>query len=426
MKKRVVLYAIYCCTIIFVIAAFLVFRFTNKNDDEETSRAEYILLNTPREITITTNKEIKLLNGFISVEPANAMELITYSISASATTNVDNIDFNYSEKSFVARKTGYYYITFAVPKNAYSNLTDTLKIHAIADTKQDFSLKTNQITIGQSVEFNEIFNQNSVFEYSVELENDNLTFSNNRFYANKEGVTKVFIIITRDYVRYTNEYEIHVEKDFSKPQIPEDKGDETGKDENQEGEGNQGGEQSGETGDNQGETGDGGDSGGEGDNNEDEDNPNSGDQSGESSGGNTEEGEGNEGDSGESSGGQEQNPDKGNEGDNEGKGEQTGGESEQKPQEKYEIVIKSESFNKNSKLYIINYEVLLNSNEYIFQKLTVTISNPSIAVLYNSNPPFIRLKILKSGTFTLTLTLMDNPEVSINLEISVVLENEKT
>ncbi len=421
MKKRAVLYTIYCCIVIIVLASFLVFKL-NKNDDVElASRAKSITLNTPRELTITTNKKIKLLDGFISIEPANAIDLLTYSITASATTSTDYFDFDFKNKTFSARKTGYYYIKFEVPKNAYSNLNDTLKIHAVADSKQDFTLKTNQILVGKTARFEDIFNQNSVFKYTVELENDNLSYSDNCFYANKEGVTKVSITINRnDYVSYVNEYEIYVEKDVSAPQNPEDDDNPSEKDKNpdeelnpDEGKGGgqednkqedqSGGEQSGEDNENQGNT------GGEGS-----------ESSGSQTGGAENEG----GDSGDA----EKDKDENNKDDDiedSGKDDNTGNQ-EQKPQEKYEIHVKEMDFNEFTSYYTVEFEVMLGKTEYVNQNIMANVSDNTIAQISSYNPPFVRLKILKSGTFTLTLTLEDNPEISISVEISVVLENEKT
>lgn len=342
MKKRAVLYTIYCCIVIIVLASFLVFKLNKDEDSEPPTRAKSILINTPREITVSTNKQIKLLDGFISVEPANAIELLTYSVSASATTSVENFVFDFENKTFLAKRTGYYYIEFSLPKNAYSNLSDTLKIHAVADTKQDFSLQTNQIFVGKSANFGDIFKQNSVFNYTVELENDNLSFANNCFYANKAGKTKVSITITRGYVQYVNTYEIHIDKDFSQPQEP----------------------------------GEGGDSGTEG------------------------------GDHGGGSGGTDKETDN--------------------PEEKFVIRKNEEYFNEKTNIYTVQFEVLFGNNQYISQKIMATVSDSTIAQVIDFDQPFVHLQILKSGKFTLTLTLLDNPEISLDIEISVVLENEKT
>lgn len=436
MKKRVVLYTIYCCIVIIVLASFLVFKLNKDDDIEPASRAESIMLNTPRELTITTNKKIQLLDGFISVEPANAMDLLTYSITASATTSTDYFDFDFKNKTFSARKTGYYCIKFEVPKNAYSSLSDTLKIHAIAETKQDFALETNQITLGKTVKFEQIFKQNSPFNFDVVLENDNLIYADNCFYANKEGITKVSITITRDFISYTNEYDIHIEKDYTIPSDPDEKDpdddkEQSGGNENLGGDNNpseqpggehSGGESGGDIDDNTGETGKGdeGNTGNEG-NTDEKDEP------GDNEGGDSGNTGGDSGDVGGDVGSEDKDDNKDdNQSGGQGSGEQSGGEIKPQPQEKYEIHVDEMDFNNLTNSYTVQFEVLLGENQYVSQKLKATINDPTMAEIIDCTPPLIYIKILKSGTFTLTLTLVDNPEVSISVEISVVLENEKT
>ena len=104
------------------------------NPSEEITYATSLTLNSPREITVSKNCELYFLDGFISVQPADATDNLSHTLTARSGIDIDNIIF--SDNKIVGKGSGYYYLKYSVPMSEDETLSETIIIHIVDTTEE--------------------------------------------------------------------------------------------------------------------------------------------------------------------------------------------------------------------------------------------------------------------------------------------------
>ena len=185
---------------------------------EDVIYASTLTLNCPREVTISKNCELYLLDGFISVQPADATENLSYTLTARSGSDIDNIIF--SNNKIVGKGSGYYYLKYSVPKSEDETLSETIIIHIVDTTDDRITQLNTDLELDTTYTLDELF-EISTSNARLETESKDktlLTYENDTFTPKAAGTAEVAINLTYDYIRYSYIYELTIKE---KPKPPE-------------------------------------------------------------------------------------------------------------------------------------------------------------------------------------------------------------
>ena len=184
--------------------------------DEDVEYASTLTLNCPREITISKNCELYLLDGFISVQPADATDNLSYTLTARSGSDIDNIIF--SNNKIVGKGSGYYYLKYSVPKSEDETLSETIIIHIVDSTDDKITQLNTELELDTTYTLDKLF-EISTSNARLETESKDktlLTYENDTFTPKAAGRAEVAINLTYDYIRYSYIYELTI-KEREKP-----------------------------------------------------------------------------------------------------------------------------------------------------------------------------------------------------------------
>ena len=186
--------------------------------DEDVEYASTLTLNCPREVTISKNCELYLLDGFISVQPADATENLSYTLTARSGSDVDNIIF--SNNKIVGKGSGYYYLKYSVPKSEDETLSETIIIHIVDTTDDRITQLNTDLELDTTYTLDELF-EISTSNARLEIESKDktlLTYENDTFTPKAAGTAEVAINLTYDYIRYSYIYELTIKEREQPPE----------------------------------------------------------------------------------------------------------------------------------------------------------------------------------------------------------------
>jgi len=210
--KNKIWFGIFCALIFIALVAGLIF-FNKFNDgdnpsdeplpkDEDTIYATNLFINCPREITVQVGNEVKLSEGFLTIEPSNTTKKVSIEVS-SKVGNETGISFN--NNTILATDTGFYYIKFSIPKSDKYFVYDTLVVHAVEQTDHILQTTTSAYE-KETFGLNEIFNINSSFNISNIVTSNNINYSENRFEFRNVGTGEINVTLTLGYVSYNYKF----------------------------------------------------------------------------------------------------------------------------------------------------------------------------------------------------------------------------
>lgn len=182
------------------------------NPSEEITNATSLTLNCPREITVSKNCELYFLDGFISVQPADAANHLSHTLTARSGSDIDNIIF--SDNKIVGKGSGYYYLKYSVPMSEDETLSETIIIHIVDTTDDRIEQLNTELELDTAYTLDELFNI-SKSNAKVEIVSRNetmLTFENDTFITKSAGTVEVAINMTYDYVRYSYIYTLKIKE----------------------------------------------------------------------------------------------------------------------------------------------------------------------------------------------------------------------
>ena len=208
--KRNILFAIFTCAVLIVLASFLVVKiFANPQNSDEIYATKFDLV-CPRDINVNVNTEIKF-KKLLKITPYNYNQDIDYEISPN---NFCTFDLN--TNTFKATKVGSFYIKFKAKFSNKSYKTQTLKLTVKPESEfLDIKQVKENINVGQTFQFADAFEIVNECSYSISVEDNSiLCFKNNIFTANKVGNTNIILTIDRDYLTYDIIFSFDVTNNF--------------------------------------------------------------------------------------------------------------------------------------------------------------------------------------------------------------------
>lgn len=184
----------------------------NPNDPEdETKYAESITLLCPREITMSINSKVKLLDGFLSIVPSNITDY-SIEIEPKSVNNENGLEIN--ERTITATKTGFYTIYFIVPKTKKTFLKDYLVVEVVSELLDDKITQISSVCeINEEIEIDELFTISDT-NYVVAISNlDVAIITENKFKALKIGEHDIDLSLSKDYISYIYTFPILVKEE---------------------------------------------------------------------------------------------------------------------------------------------------------------------------------------------------------------------
>ena len=170
------------------------------SDNQTEVYATKLLLNCPREITITKNNQVELLSGFLTVEPESLKNDVSIEITRKGSGDANSLTF--LNNKLLASDTGFYYVKFSLPKSQTLYLTETLVVNVV-NTNDFISINKTTFIQNETITFYELFNISDTSDNkNVTINNDNLIFNNNIFTASKVGNSQIFIELLYNYLKY--------------------------------------------------------------------------------------------------------------------------------------------------------------------------------------------------------------------------------
>lgn len=245
MKKKFFLFFIYVALIIATLSAFIVLRVhsnkidtqsqnvdqinnPNSNNDNSTNQtgtgegndnsgesedqivyAKNLTINASKTIQMRVGEHVKLLDGFLTVEPAEMLSEVEVSVRGRYTYLDDGISF--SNNIITGNTLGQYDLIFKVKKSATTYAEDKIvviveQVNAPIELATDTLVRTNNYTV------NEIFNLTDTtftpsFQFDVGL---NYNFETQMLQPNAVGEFNVFVFLKKSYYEYQYTFKINV------------------------------------------------------------------------------------------------------------------------------------------------------------------------------------------------------------------------
>lgn len=213
MKKKSALYVVYFLGVILLVVLCLIFvranekDYVNKTIKAGASSGLTLKINCPKEIEMVAGSSVKLLDGFISVQPESAK--LTHTIE----TDGNSKGIECKNNIITAKEIGNYDLIFSA-KSGENTVVGTVKIKV---AKQGESIDINKIrgsvTMGKSLDVTELFNiVNKVnlmkFENLV-----NIRYSNGEFTPTAVGLASVDAVFIYDFLEIRHHFTFEV-KDY--------------------------------------------------------------------------------------------------------------------------------------------------------------------------------------------------------------------
>lgn len=148
------------------------------NPSEEITYAKSLTLNCPSTIYCGVDGEIRLLNGFIEVNPTEKLSELNITVTNELGFPTTNLSFE--NNTIKPKEIGTYYIVFAIPKSETEDIVKKIKIIVNIEDEQFKQIK-NTVTIGQNNDISDLF--------EIETAGAVTTFTSNDFSINSNTIT---------------------------------------------------------------------------------------------------------------------------------------------------------------------------------------------------------------------------------------------
>jgi len=177
----------------------------NENNNEDTNPDEVIqeeifatdlIINHSEYLQAYVNKPIVLLDEFVLVEPADKVNLLTYSITSRYNSDISKVTFD--GKQFLASEAGQYNLIYSVP-NTKDKALEAKIVIKVNEEDSTISQKLDSAIVGSTMTINDIFDINSGYDVQFNT-SDHFTIVDNSIIPNKSGAGYIKILIRDNYV----------------------------------------------------------------------------------------------------------------------------------------------------------------------------------------------------------------------------------
>lgn len=194
MKKRI-LFSTYSIILIIALALFLIFHNQNRNTQEEY--AESLIINGPRQITMSINSELEFLNGYIEVLPRGLENNVNLTIKAKSNKNEGGL--NYTNNMLLANKIGSYSLSFSVQKAKDKYLTETILV-TVVETDNLLSFKTNDLVVDTPTPLNDVLIVNT--DATLSISSNDMKIENDTIIATSLAKASLQVDLTKNFVKH--------------------------------------------------------------------------------------------------------------------------------------------------------------------------------------------------------------------------------
>lgn len=185
---------------------------TDDNEDKEEEVEEIyandITVNHLGDIITYVNVPVYIDEGFVSVEPADFMNSLTYRITSRY--NSDTSAVNFDGKIFTSSKVGQYNLIYTVP-NTNSKMLEAKVVIIVKESDETIVQKKDIINVGDNIDLSEYFNVYlEPFEEIKYITDDKVSLNSNKLQAIKSGESSIIIKISKGKVSREYLYKIYV------------------------------------------------------------------------------------------------------------------------------------------------------------------------------------------------------------------------
>ncbi|MBR2969732.1 MAG: hypothetical protein IKC49_01610 [Clostridia bacterium] len=186
---------------------------TNKDDNtdteddlskEESVYATNLVINYTGDLYLLVGQSVTLLDGFISVEPSEMRELVTFSIRSRYNSDPSNVEFD--GVNLTANKTGQYNLVFKVPNTDTINIEAKIVLNVLDEIDSTIKQKKRSLEIG-SAPLTEYFDINSHGDIRYEC-SEHLEIFNGNIIASTAGRANINIFIANNNIETKYSFEI--------------------------------------------------------------------------------------------------------------------------------------------------------------------------------------------------------------------------
>ncbi len=179
----------------------------NNTDDEQDGDDEIyatsLEVNLPDQINIMVDTEVKLLNGYIQVQPSEMFNLITTIVVPKYQSSANGVEFESS--NLKANIEGTYDLIFSVAKSATQNLTKTIEVVVHNDRSlSHVEQKKNSIIKAEATSIFDLFNFNATNYYVIC--DENTTLQDEYITASQIGNSVITISFIENYLQYSYKF----------------------------------------------------------------------------------------------------------------------------------------------------------------------------------------------------------------------------
>ncbi len=180
----------------------------NKDDtnNQKTIYATDLVINYTDKIYIHVGQSVKLLEGFVSVEPAEMRSLLTYSIASRYNSDPSNVEFDGT--NLTVNKAGQYNLIYKVPNTDSKDLQAKIVLIAVDEENDTISQRETSMQVGSS-KLSDYFDIKYPGDIRYEC-SENIKISNNSIIASQSGIASIDIFIAQNNIEIKYSFEILV------------------------------------------------------------------------------------------------------------------------------------------------------------------------------------------------------------------------
>lgn len=206
-RKKKILYSIYCVSILVALSLFLVFHNnTSTNSQQSEIYAAGLTLNCSRSINIPVGTSFEFENGFINVSPVEAKSSMSCEIVAKTGSASDGLILN--DNVFYANEIGIYNLKYRVASSETKSLSETIVVNVVEESSPILNIDT--LKVEEEFAIQDVFNLNANADVDISVDKEMINLTNDTLTPISNGETEIEISFTENFVKLNKVYLINI------------------------------------------------------------------------------------------------------------------------------------------------------------------------------------------------------------------------
>ncbi len=206
-RKKKILYSIYCVSILVALSLFLVFHNnTSTNSQQSEIYAAGLTLNCSRSINIPVGTSFEFENGFINVSPVEAKSSMSCEIVAKTGSASDGLILN--DNVFYANEIGIYNLKYSVASSETKSLSETIVVNVVEESSPILNIDT--LKVEEDFAIQDVFNLNANADVDISVDKEMINLTNDTLTPISNGETEIEISFTENFVKLNKVYLINI------------------------------------------------------------------------------------------------------------------------------------------------------------------------------------------------------------------------